>query len=235
MRRIPNAGQREGAFQCVPFGYLCSCYHQKSTNGVIWYILGVLWVLAFYPLDVAVVSILMCVLCRELSIVDIPTLIFTFVPSLSWADTAASTIGRMWGRYTPRLPARLPVLGLPFAPRKSLAGFIAGSVTGALITAGFWGWLGPLGSAAPVWSWESGVAGTGVLSGGLGLSMIGLVGGLIAGVSEALGTSLHFIFTSWCLLTRLVDVGSLDDNLTLPIVSGGCLLGFFKLIQWYFT
>ena len=34
---------------------------QKATNGVIWYIIGVIWVLALYPLDVAVVSILMCV------------------------------------------------------------------------------------------------------------------------------------------------------------------------------
>ena len=34
---------------------------QKSTNGVIWYIIGVIWVLSLYPLDVAVVSILMWV------------------------------------------------------------------------------------------------------------------------------------------------------------------------------
>jgi len=31
---------------------------KKSTNGVIWYILGVLFVLVFFPLDIAVVSIL---------------------------------------------------------------------------------------------------------------------------------------------------------------------------------
>ena len=32
---------------------------QRSTNGVIWYILGVVFVLVFFPLDIAVVSILM--------------------------------------------------------------------------------------------------------------------------------------------------------------------------------
>ena len=34
---------------------------QKETNGVIWYILGVLFVLSQYPLDVAVISVMMCV------------------------------------------------------------------------------------------------------------------------------------------------------------------------------
>ena len=32
---------------------------QKHTNGVIWYILGVVFVLALYPLDVAIMSIMM--------------------------------------------------------------------------------------------------------------------------------------------------------------------------------
>lgn len=38
---------------------------QKSTNGVIWYILGVNFALQFYPRDVATVAILMyvCYLC----------------------------------------------------------------------------------------------------------------------------------------------------------------------------
>lgn len=35
---------------------------------------------------------------------------------LSWADTAASVIGRKYGKYTPKLPSP------PFAKRKSLAG-----------------------------------------------------------------------------------------------------------------
>lgn len=155
---------------------------QKATNGVIWYIIGAIWVLSLYPLDVAVVSILVYVFCAPIS---------SFSDSncfrLSWADTAASTIGRMWGRYTPRLPARLPILGLPLAPRKSVAGFIAGSVTGALITAGFWGSLSTLGSIVPIWSWAGGVAETGVLSGWVGLSIISTISGIISGISEALG------------------------------------------------
>ena len=38
------------------------CTVQQKTNGVIWYLLGCIFVLAFYPEDIAVVSILMCVL-----------------------------------------------------------------------------------------------------------------------------------------------------------------------------
>ena len=53
---------------------------------------------------------------------------------------------------------------------------------------GFWGWLGPLGNADPVWSWEGGVASTGVLAGWAGLGVVGIVSGLVSGVSEALGT-----------------------------------------------
>lgn len=63
----------------------------------------------------------------------------TLTHSLSWSDTTASTIGRLWGRYTPPLPAHFPgVKQLPFAPRKSLAGFLAASVTGFCISIGFW-------------------------------------------------------------------------------------------------
>lgn len=97
----------------------------------------------------------------------------------------------MWGRYTPRLPARLPILGLPLAPRKSVAGFLAGSVTGALITAGFWGSLSTLGSIVPIWSWAGGVAETGVLSGWAGLSIISVISGIISGISEALGKLIY--------------------------------------------
>ena len=59
--------------------------------------------------------------------------------SLSWSDTTASTLGRLWGRYTPPLPAHVPgIKFLPFAPRKSLAGFLAATITGILICLGFW-------------------------------------------------------------------------------------------------
>ena len=39
--------------------FLLTRFLKKSTNGVVWYILGVVFVLVFFPLDIAVVSILM--------------------------------------------------------------------------------------------------------------------------------------------------------------------------------
>ncbi|KAI0923066.1 hypothetical protein AcV5_009890 [Taiwanofungus camphoratus] len=113
--------------RCV--GFLMRESEKTSTNGVIWYLIGVIFVLAVYPIDIAVVSILI----------------------LSWADTAASTIGRLWGSLTPPLPRRIPILNIPLAPRKSLAGFLAASVTGACIAVGFWGWLVPLCNTESSW------------------------------------------------------------------------------------
>lgn len=52
----------------------------EGWNGVIWYLLGAWLVLGFFPKDVGVMGVLL----------------------LSWCDTAASTVGRAWGRYTPR-------------------------------------------------------------------------------------------------------------------------------------
>ncbi|KAG6837142.1 hypothetical protein H0H93_014047 [Arthromyces matolae] len=188
-------------------GFLMRESEKKTTNGVIWYILGVNFVLTFYPLDVAMVAILI----------------------LSWADTAASTFGRLYGSRTRPLPARLPLLGLPLAPRKSLAGFLAATITGTIIAFGFWSFVAPVRNELS-WSWEKGVlassnapisilpslgiTGPGLAgaAGALGLSVISLVTGVVTGVAEAL------------------DLGSLDDNLTLPIISGGCILGFIKLL-----
>ncbi|KAL7422626.1 Diacylglycerol kinase [Cryptotrichosporon argae] len=99
-------------------GFLMRESERNKINGVVWYLIGVITVLALYPRDVAVVSIL----------------------TLSWSDTTASTLGRLWGRYTPPLPAHFPgVPALKFAPRKSLAGFLAATVTGSLIGLCFFG------------------------------------------------------------------------------------------------
>lgn len=130
-------------------------------------------------------------------------LILIFGFSLSWADTMASTFGRMFGPLTPPLPPRLPFLRLPFAPRKSLAGFMAASVTGACAAIMFWGWIGPLrhNGADLSWTWQDGVRRTssllgwlgmensivGAARGWLGLGAIGIVAGLVSGVAEALG------------------------------------------------
>ncbi|TFK31657.1 hypothetical protein BDQ12DRAFT_577072, partial [Crucibulum laeve] len=195
------------------WGFLMRESERNSVNGVVWYILGVNFALTAYPHDIATVAILI----------------------LSWADTAASTIGRYFGAASPRLPARTPVLRLPLSPRKSRAGFIAASITGAVIAVGFWGWLAPLRVWGPgegaSWVWGRGVTLDGLrgvgdvaaattkdagwLAGWLGLGAIGVVAGLVSGVAEAL------------------DLGNLDDNLTLPIISGGCILGFMKLLSLF--
>jgi len=197
-------------------GFLMRESEKKHTNGVVWYIVGVVFVLALYPLDVAVLSIMI----------------------LSWADTAASTFGRLWGSKTPPLPARVPILGLPLAPRKSLAGFMAAFVTGTAIVFSFWSWFVPAVSGVdPTWDWTCGVAGSGVdgsslgqgvravlrevgfeglPTGGLvGLAIVSVISGVVTGIAEAL------------------DLGKLDDNLTLPILSGGCIWGFLKLFSWF--
>ncbi|CAE6424674.1 unnamed protein product [Rhizoctonia solani] len=157
---------------------------KNQINGVIWYLVGVIFVLNFYPRDVAVVSILV----------------------LSWCDTAASTVGRAWGRYTPKLPRRL--LFLPIAPRKSLAGMLGATLTGSLIASSFWGWaVTPefIPNESPAWQWSQG--------GWLGLGALSVCSGLAAGITEAL------------------DIGGLDDNLTLPIISGGLIWGVSRLLS----
>jgi diacylglycerol kinase (CTP) len=197
-------------------GFLMRESEKNHTNGVIWYIVGVVFVLALYPLDVAVLSIMI----------------------LSWADTAASTFGRLWGSRTPPLPARVPFLGLPLAPRKSLAGFLAAFVTGTAVVFSFWSWFAPaVGGVDPTWDWTRGVSGPGVdgsslgqgvrtilreagfeglpTGGIVGLVIVSLFSGLVTGIAEAL------------------DLGNLDDNLTLPILSGGCIWGFLKLFSWF--
>lgn len=130
--------------------------------------------------------------------------------SLSWADTAASTFGRLFGSRTPRLPARTPILRLPLSPRKSLAGFLAATITGAIIAIGFWGWVAPLrhGGTATSWHWDnisSGTlpslhspvsSGTALFCAGgwVGLGVIGLFSGIVSGVAEALGMPSSSLF-----------------------------------------
>ncbi|KAF2403204.1 hypothetical protein EJ06DRAFT_506512 [Trichodelitschia bisporula] len=167
-------------------------------NGVIWYILGAFLVLRFCPKDVSVVSVLL----------------------LSWCDTAASTFGRLWGRYTPRV-----------GKGKSLAGTLAAMVVGMGAAAVFWGWVAPtwgapggfdVGEQAFAfqgqltlpevvrgllgWSREESTVG-----GGLALGIVSVWAGVVAAASEA------------------VDLWGLDDNLTIPVLCGAGLWGFFKV------
>lgn len=157
-------------------------------------------------------------------------LIYLTIPpiiSLSWADTAASTLGRAYGPSTPPLPPQTPILGLPLAKRKSTAGFAAAAVTGSffsthsatmrklnillsgtLIAIGFYRYIGTIRPQDLSWTFEHGVRSLrpegpvskavrevlgkcgwhGVPTGGwVGLGIIGVVAGLVAGVAEALG------------------------------------------------
>lgn len=161
-------------------------------NGVIWYLLGAWTVLRFYPKDVGVMSVLL----------------------LSWCDTAASTFGRLWGRYTPRLRRE-----------KSLAGSTAAAVVGAITAVVFWGWAVPTygrGDEGFMFKGQLGLPkavkdaiglkeAQGVVGGWAALGIVSLCSGLIASASE------------------VVDLFGWDDNVTIPVLSGLGLWGFFKV------
>lgn len=231
----------------------CNYCHpaQEKVNGVVWYLIGVIFSLHFYPADIACVSVMI----------------------LSWADTAASVFGRLFGRYTPALPSP------PFASRKSLSGFLAALIAGAGVALLFWGtniaksaerfdglsWSEEqsiLGTTAPGWQnsgwcgWNWGFRGRlpsdlidsgrhGTLNAawnaasqatsslahaaaadsvsasapGMPLPVLALGAGLVAAVAEGL------------------ELGGLDDNFSLPILSGlglwAWLFGWGKLAVAY--
>jgi len=92
-------------------GFLMRETEKTRCNGVVFYLIGTIVTLRLFPEDIGCVAIM----------------------TLSWADTAASLFGRIFGSFTPPLPHP------PFASRKSLAGFIAAAAAGAGIAALFWG------------------------------------------------------------------------------------------------
>ncbi|KAL8996306.1 MAG: hypothetical protein Q9169_004145 [Polycauliona sp. 2 TL-2023] len=163
----------------------------EGWNGVIWYLLGAWTVLRFLPKDVGVMSVLL----------------------LSWCDTAASTVGRQFGRYTPRI-----------RKGKSVAGSVAAMGVGILTAGLFWGW------AVPKYGFDEGFmfegvlrvprplkemlgwrGNEGVLGGWAALGVVSLWSGIVASASE------------------VVDIFGWDDNLTIPVLSGIGLWGFFKV------
>jgi len=165
-------------------------------NGVIWYLLGVWIVLGFFPKDVGVMGVLL----------------------LSWCDTAASTVGRAWGIYTPRIRRN-----------KSVAGSLAAFTVGVLTAAAFWGWLAPrTGPFDGDGEWPFMYTGTlslpatvrstlgltedqGKVGGILSLTLMSLWSGFVASASE------------------VVDLFGWDDNFTIPVLSGIGLAGFLKV------
>ena len=170
--------------------------HDKF-NGVIGYLAGLWLTLRFCPKDVAIMSVLL----------------------LSWCDTAASTFGRLWGKYTPRIRRG-----------KSLAGSLAAFVVGVVTAAVFWGTMGSGGELdtgndafafrgtltlpAPLRDqFQLGLR-EATIDGWSALGVLSVVTGFVVSASEA------------------IDLWGLDDNLTIPVLCGiglGSFLWVFGL------
>ncbi|WQF82476.1 Putative CTP-dependent diacylglycerol kinase 1 [Colletotrichum destructivum] len=165
-------------------------------NGVIFYLLGAWISLRFFPKDVGVMGILL----------------------LSWCDTAASTFGRLYGAYTPRIRRG-----------KSLAGSTAAFLVGIISSYFFWGWLAPRTGPFPgdenypfmftgalhlprtIASAVGLSDAQATITGPLALGVMGLWSGFVAAASE------------------VVDIFGWDDNLTIPVLSGAGIWGFLKI------
>lgn len=85
---------------CRTVGALMREKEIHSYNGVLWYLLGLIFSFSFFSKDVAVISLFL----------------------LSWSDTAASTVGRKYGYLTPKISGNKSLAG-------SLAAFTVGVIT----------------------------------------------------------------------------------------------------------
>lgn len=156
-------------------------------NGVISYLAGLWATMYFCRKDVAVMSVLL----------------------LSWCDSAASTFGRLWGKYTPRV-----------RKGKSLAGSLAAFTMGVASSVLFWGLIAPaapegLSTGVNSFAFDGSLTlplalretlglsePQATISGKVALSVISVISGVVASVSEA------------------IDIWGLDDNLTIPVLCG---------------
>jgi diacylglycerol kinase (CTP) len=166
-------------------------------NGVIFYLLGAWIVLYSLPKDVSVVAVML----------------------LSWCDTAASTFGRLYGRYTPRI-----------RKGKSLAGSFAAFVVGVATAAWFWGWV------APNTPFHSGDEQNPFMFNGF-LRLPGLLTeavGLTESQASLGGKAAIAVLSLWsgfiASASEVVDVFGWDDNLTIPVLSGLGIWGFLKVL-----
>ena len=135
---------------------------------------------------------------------------------LSWSDTAASTFGRLYGKYGPSL-----------RQGKSLIGSLAAMLSGALAAYIYWGILYPrYESDVPAhhfyWSKDSifdfSFTREGSMSWTRSSSKLALwelcsLTGMVAGLAEA------------------IDVWGLDDNLVIPVLSALMLRGSIWLLS----
>ncbi|GAA5952471.1 hypothetical protein JCM3765_001980 [Sporobolomyces pararoseus] len=175
-------------------GFFMRESERHQVNGTIYYLVGVLICLIFYPRDIAVLSIIMLSIC----------------------DTSASIFGRLFGKYTPKLP----LSGTLFGRSKSLAGTLAAVATGTLASYVFWTRYSSLGDEHDL-SWLPGRAlsnwkgpenlpplrewGLGRLpspKSTLEIGKLSLLNGCMAGLAEG------------------IDFFGLDDNLSLPVLFG---------------
>ena len=123
---------------------------------------------------------------------------------LAFGDTSASTFGRLLGSKTPKLPSP------PFGKKKSLAGSIAAFITGVLVTYLIWGISFTRDGLTLA---ELGKLNNDSLSynGSFSLIVFSLGVGFITAFVEGL------------------DLNGLDDNLTLPALSGLLITLLLKL------
>ncbi|KAL7922019.1 hypothetical protein ACQKWADRAFT_313519 [Trichoderma austrokoningii] len=163
-------------------------------NGVIFYLLGAWITLYFFPKDVGVIGVLL----------------------LSWCDTAASTFGRLWGQYTPRLRRGKSLAG-------SLAAFIVGVATSYL----WYGWLVPTIGPMPG---DDNFMFTGTLSLPQAFTeAVGLPENL-ASVSGPVALGIMSVWSGFVAsASEVADLFGWDDNLTIPVLSGLGIWGFLKL------
>lgn len=148
---------------------------KNSYNGTLFYLAGVLIVLYLYPKDISVLSILL----------------------LSWADTAASTVGRKYGKYTPKL-----------GERKSLAGALGSFAIGVFSAYLLYGYFIPgydVNNPGDIY-WTPELS-------KLNFHVYSILVGFIASVSE------------------LVDLWGLDDNFTIPVLSGTLVYWLVRLFH----
>lgn len=192
---LRHRSERFNRFYISVLGALMRETEVDGYNGVIWYLVGVYVALRFYPKDIGVVSILL----------------------LSWCDTAASTFGRLYGRYTIRL-----------RKGKSLAGSLAAFIVGVGTALFFWGYLAPRTGTFPddpvnalmyhdrltlpakakeLLGWEPN---QGVIVGSTALAVMSICTGLVASISE------------------FIDLWGFDDNLTIPLLSSAGLWLFLR-------
>ncbi|CEJ79925.1 Putative Phosphatidate cytidylyltransferase family protein [[Torrubiella] hemipterigena] len=163
-------------------------------NGVIFYLLGAWSVLYFLPKDVGVMSVLL----------------------LSWCDTAASTFGRLWGRYTPRL-----------RKGKSLAGSLAAFLVGVATSYAWYGWLVPTIGPMPG---DEGFMFKGTLSLPQAVTDVVGISKAAATVGGPIALGIMSIWSGFVAsASEVVDIFGWDDNLTIPVLSGIGIWGFLKV------